>query len=188
MDISTISALGSSGVQAAQLMALLSASASGSSSDSSTAASGIPSDSVSISAAGQTISSTQGPASFMTDFNNLGSLIGSGDLTGAKQALAAMQAKMQAHQPSGSNPSDPLATDFAALGKALDSGDLASAQTAFKTLQTDLGSQSAASSAANPQLKDLDQLNSLFSSGDSTSTQDLNAKLLAAYLGSGSLT
>lgn len=179
MDISKLSTLGSSSVQATQLLALLSASSGGTSSDSSSAVSGIQSDSVSISAAGQSISDAQGPASFMTDFNNLGTLISSGDLAGAKKALAAMQAKMQANQPSGSSQTDsssstnPLLKDMDKLSSLLSSGDTTDAQTLLNQIEQKLQNGPPASQSTT--------------SSDAAGTQTLNAQLLSTYLSSGSL-
>ena len=131
---------------------------------------------MSISAAGLSASNAQA-SPFMTDLNNLGTLLSSGDLTGAQTLYNSIEAKMQAHQAAsgtssttGSSASNPIASDFAALGTALSSGSTSSALTAFQALQTDLASAAPASASAT--------------GTSSSSSQD--AWLLAAYLNSGS--
>jgi hypothetical protein len=127
------------------------------------------SDTLSLSVQAQLLSGTQGSNPFQTDFENLGKLIDSGDLAGAKKAFAAMQAKMQAHQSDRADQggTDPLADGLAAIGKALDSGDTNAAQTAFKALQTQLASLGGQDGpGSDPFEKDLAQLGSLMDAGD----------------------
>ena len=80
-------------------------------------------------------------------FKSLASALQSGDLTGARQAFAALQQSLpnssagnqtQTGQPgSGQNQ---FATDFTALGQALQSGNVTQAQKALATLQQDMQS------------------------------------------------
>lgn len=185
MDISTLSALGSSGVQVSNLLALLGTSSTTSTGSSATgssllsAVSGSQSDTLSLSAQGQAA------GGLLTDLNNLGTLISSGDLTGAAKALAAIQAKMPSGGSPGTQPAtsgtDTIGSDFTALSAALTSGDTRSAQSAFKTLQSDLakgpGGPPPSSGGSNPLAKDMTQLGSLISSGDLTDAQSLLAQI-----------
>ena len=136
-----ISSIGSYSVQALNLFATSVSNGSGGGTDTSGSALDAGTDLLSISAQAQWASRSQSAHPFKTDFEHLGALISSGDLTGAKQAYAAMQEKMQAH-PRGPGDSDPMASDFAAIGKALAAGDATSAQSAWNALETQLqGSQ-----------------------------------------------
>jgi hypothetical protein len=170
MDISTLSSLGASNVQAVNLVSLLNGSSSDTSNDALSTSLGSQADSLTLSSQGQWASRAQGANPFKTDFEALGKLIDSGDLAGAKKAFAAMTAKMQAHQKDDQNP---LATDFAALGKALAGGDTAAATTAYQSMQTDLKSLEAsqgasASGGANAFQTDLANLGKLLDAGDTT--------------------
>jgi hypothetical protein len=78
--------------------------------------------------------------------NDLGSLFGAvkaGDIRGAQQALAAVQADQSpfySNQPAGQSPGTGSAftTDFQTLIGAVQSGDAAGAQKALQSLQSDL--------------------------------------------------
>lgn len=90
----------------------------------------------------------QGPS----PFKDLADALQAGDLTGARDAFAAIQKRIQARraeQPENkANPSraaqggqkSQFSQDFAALGQALQSGDLEAAKQAFAALQQDLPS------------------------------------------------
>jgi len=197
MDISTLSTLGSSGVSALTLLQSLSSSSTTSDALSSILDSG--SDTVSISSQGQWTARAQEGNPFKADLANLGTLIQSGDLEGAKKAFAAMKAKMKSHQDQDSG-KDTLATDFEALGKALAGGDASAAKSAWTTLQTDLDAlktsrqsaasttastaASSASSSSNPFKADMDQLGALLDAGDLTGAQTL-FKTMASKLQDG---
>jgi hypothetical protein len=75
------------------------------------------------------------------DMNELGKLIDSGNLDGAKSLLKSMQSKMKAHHPSTQNAqsqstasSTDIESRFNSLGKSLDSNDLSSAQDTWSSL------------------------------------------------------
>ena len=155
MDISALSALGSSGVQASSLYALLSAFSASSGSDGDAGSSALQSDSLDISGAGWAASSGSGFNPLQQDMTRLGSLISSGDLTDAQTLLARIQQHLQAgpdgsasagsdssstSSTSGTSGSSTLASDFTALATALSSGSTTSAQSVFQTLQSDLAS------------------------------------------------
>jgi hypothetical protein len=170
MDISTLSSLGASNVQAVNLISLLNRSNTDTSNDALSTSLDSQADSLTLSSQGQWASRAQGANPFKTDFEALGKLIDSGDLAGAKKAFAAMMAKMQAHQKDDQNP---LATDFAALGKALAGGDTTAATAAYQAMQTDLKSLEAsqgasASGGSNPFQTDLANLGKLLDAGDTT--------------------
>ncbi|HNX32728.1 MAG TPA: hypothetical protein PKM35_14020, partial [Holophaga sp.] len=93
--------------------------------------SGTDSDSLEISSAAQSLSSSQDDNPLKADMEKLSSLIESGDLDGAKELYATMKERMQAHQGDGTDGKDPMASDFEAIGDALESGD---ADTALSTL------------------------------------------------------
>ncbi|MBI1754014.1 MAG: hypothetical protein HY014_10035 [Acidobacteria bacterium] len=161
----TVSAIGSS--QSLDLVSLLAtkrrASSTGASSGGDAAT-----DSLSLSLTAQAMARPQGSNPFQTDLENLGKLIDSGDLSGAKKAYAALQEKMQAHRPAEGG-DDPLAGAFTAIGEALDSGDETAAKTAFQSLQTQLaslGAPGAGQSGSNPFEQDLTQLGKRIDSGD----------------------
>ena len=134
MNISSVS----SSSQMQELLALLAPSAKSSASSSDSALSsllGSQSDSLSISPDGQRMSKSQGSDPFKADLENLGKLIDSGDLAGAKKAFATMKEKMDVHK--GDKPeNNPMASEFAALGKALDSDDTTSAKAAWSSIQS----------------------------------------------------
>lgn len=133
------------------------------------------SDSLTLSLSAQVLSQAQGSNPFQTDFDNLGSLIDSGDLAGAKKAYAAMQAKMQAHSASDGS-TDPLADAFTAIGKALDSGDATAAKSAFAAMQTQLstmGGAGASQSGTDPFQQDMAKLGKLIDSGDLAGAKSL---------------
>lgn len=94
-------------------------------------------DTLSLSMQAQVLAQSQGANPFRADFENLGKLIDSGDLDGAKKAYAAMQEKLQDHASDRSG-TDPMADGFAALGRALDSGDTTAAQSAWTTLMKEM--------------------------------------------------
>jgi hypothetical protein len=120
-----IASIGTSSSASLYLQSLLQSAISGTTSG--TSLSG-DSDTLTLSAAGQTASAQSNP--FQTDLDQLSSDISSGDLTSAKKDYAAMAEKMKQH---GDVPKD-----FAAIGTALDSGDLATAATAMATVQQDV--------------------------------------------------
>lgn len=167
MDLATLSALGASAVNPVNLISLLNTS-SGTDTNPISSVLDNQADTLSISSQGQWTSRAQSSNPFKTDFDQLGKLIASGDLAGAKKAFAAMQAKMKAHKQGGD---DPMAADFEALGKALASGDADAASAAYKTMQTDLQSLQASASAsgtqgADPFKTDFDNLGKLIAAGD----------------------
>jgi hypothetical protein len=161
MNVSSVGA-----AQSLDYLSLLSTrsrtSASGSSSADSTA------DTLSLSLQALMMSSqAQGTNPFQTDFDNLGSLIQSGDLEGAKKAYAAMQEKLQAHGSDGGR-NDAMSESFAAIGKALDSGDTSAAQSAWSAMQTQLQSMGGpgGGTGGNPFEQDMTQLGTLLDAGD----------------------
>jgi hypothetical protein len=169
MDLSSISASGASGIQAATLLALLNRSSS-SDSDSASALDALSSDSVSISAAG--LQAATNP--MQADLDKLSKLISSGDTTAAKELLAQIEKKFKEHGPdaAGGSSSSSSGTagassgpeaDFAALENALESGDTTTAQTALTKLKQ--GLQAMGQPPAPP-----------------SGSQSLEATLLAAYL------
>jgi hypothetical protein len=141
-------------------------------------------DSLSISAAGQAASGTQGTDPFKTDLAALEATLKSGDLDASRKAYQAMVDKMKEH---GAVPSD-----FAAIGKALDSGDLDGAKTALDAVEKNVAShQGPPSSDSNPMKNDMDQLGSLLQAGDLTGAQSLFASIqtkLKAHGAQGSTT
>ena len=167
----SISSIGACDTQALSLIARLGKSSDSTTSDSLLSLLDTGSDSLSISTQGQWMSRTQDTNPFKTDFDNLGSLISSGDLEEAQAAYAAMQAKMNGAQ----GGEDPMAGAFAAIGTALDSGDLASAQKAWDSMQSSLASFGASQSggSTNPLKNDMSQLATLLEAGDLTSAQAL---------------
>lgn len=177
MDISSI---GASNIQALNLISLLGSSSSSSNSDDLLSLLGGQTDSVSLSAQGQWLSRAQESNPFKADFDNLGSLISSGDTEGAKAAYAAMQEKMQARQ----GADDPMASDFAAIGTALESGDADAAQAAWSALSEKLQSMP----PPPPPPKNAADSNSSTSTSASTSSSDLEAMLISMYLQSGVFT
>jgi len=166
----SISPIGASSVSALTLSKLLGSSSSSSSTDDLSSLLGISQDTLSISPEAQWMNRSQGSNPFKTDFDNLGSLIQSGDITSAKKAYAAMLEKMQAHS-SAQNGQDAITAQFAAIGKALASDDTATAQSAWSTMQS--GLQNMGQNASNPMQKDLEQLNGLIAAGDLTSASTL---------------
>ena len=166
----SISSIGALNVQALNLISRLGTSSNSASSDDLITLLGSQSDSLSVSALGQWASRSQASNPFKTDFDNLGSLIASGDLEGAQKAYDAMQEKMQALQGTGD---DPMGSDFAAIGAALSAGDTEAATTAWATLQTRLEAFSADRDTSNPLKKDMDQLGKLLEAGDLSGAQAL---------------
>lgn len=106
------------------------------------------------------------PSGLKEDMEQLGSLLDSGDLEGAKKLLATMQERMStgAKEQSGSSTSgDTLGSSFTALGSALESGDLDTARSTWETLQESLEKRSSDATSAS-------------------SSSSLDALLLASYL------
>jgi soluble cytochrome b562 len=86
-------------------------------------------------------SGTTSSNSFQQDMDELGKLINSGNLDGAKSLLKSMQSKMKAHDNSTQNaPSQSAGSNtdieslFDSLGKSLNSNDLSSAQDTWNNL------------------------------------------------------
>ena len=75
------------------------------------------------------------------DFEALAQALGSGDLSGAQSAFAALQQDLknvgqsQSGQQAGASGQDKFQTALQALSQALSSGDLSAAQSAFASLQ-----------------------------------------------------
>ncbi len=136
-------------------------------------------DLLTISAAGQQASASQGTDPFQTDLSKLESTIASGDLTSARKAYQAMVDKMKER---GDVPSD-----FAAIGTALDSGDLTAASTAMETVKKNVAAHGPGGGpppqGSNPLKADLDQLGALISSGDTTSASSLLTNILGKATG-----
>ncbi len=133
--------------------------------------SGTDSDSLEISSAAQSLSSSQDDNPLKADMEKLSSLIESGDLDGAKELYATMKERMQAHQGDGTDGKDPMASDFEAIGDALESGDADTALSTLETLQSKLEKF-----GAGPKPED--------ASNDTSTTStaaDLNTLLVAAY-------
>ena len=152
----SVSSIQSSSVSSLEYLSLLatqkkaSTTSSGSSSDST--------DTLTLSLQAQVLAQGQSSGSnpFQADFENLGSLLQSGDLAGAKALYTTMQAKLQGHRPpppsdssnsssssSSSSSGSSLDTSLAAIGTALNSGDLSAAQDAWTSLMQDLQKRSA---------------------------------------------
>lgn len=164
MSVSTVS---SSSVQALlKLAQLRAASTTTASSASSTTAS--TEDTVAFSADALWLSQTQGTDPLRSDLSDLGDLLSSGDVDGARSAFASIQQKL-AQGPGGTD-GGPLGTTFSALGTALDSGDTAAIQKAWDALQDKLKtgpSQGGGPRAGqDPFQQDLQALGSLVSGGD----------------------
>jgi len=85
------------------------------------------------------------------DFRALKSTLHTGDLAGATQAFATLQADIQkASQTSGQNLFDPtsaIGKDFQAVGEALKAGDVSAAKQAFATFRQDIRSAGRAARA-----------------------------------------
>ena len=86
-------------------------------------------------------SGTTNSNSFQQDLDELGKLINSGNLDGAKSLLKSMQSKMKAHQHStqgtqsqSSGSSTDIESLFNSLGNSLNSNDLSSAQDTWNNL------------------------------------------------------
>ncbi len=168
MDTSSIGAY--TNIQALNLISRLGSTSSGSSSDDLISLLGNQSDTLSLSSVSQWLSRTQEYNPFKADFESLGDLISSGDLSAAQAAYAAMQEKMQA---AGSE--DPMASDFAAIGTALESGDATAAQEAWTALDSKLQSMGA------PPPPPPEEEEESSSSGTSYSTTDIEALLASMY-------
>jgi len=147
MSVSSVSSSSSSYLQ--QMLALLASSGSSTTQSLLESASGSDTDTVSFSVTGLALAA-RGADPFKSDFDNLGSLIASGDLEGAQEAYAAMQEKMQSH-----GDDDPMASAFAAIGEALESGDLEAAQEAWDAMQSKLESFKPAGPPPDPLKADL---------------------------------
>lgn len=129
-------------------------------------------DVLDLSSVAQWASRTQVGNPFQMDFENLGTLINGGDLTGAASAYAAMQAKMQAGRGDGGD----MAKDFAAVGSALEKGDLSGAQSAWQALQSRMEAMEAGRGAhgrRHGMKEDMDQLGQLLANGDLSGAQSL---------------
>jgi len=129
------------------------------------------SDSLEISTAAQTLSTSQGDNPLKADMEKLSDLIESGDLDGAKELYETMKERMQAHQGAGSDGEDPMASDFAAIGDALESGDADTALSTLETLQSKLEKF-----GAGPKPEDASN-----ASSTTSTAADLNTLLVAAY-------
>ena len=90
-------------------------------------------DSLALSIDAWRLAQTQGGRSFPQDFLDLGRLIQSGNLEGARQAYSTVSALLQGRPASASEQAF-LAGDFASLGQALASGDLAASGSAWSAL------------------------------------------------------
>lgn len=161
--------IGVSNVSSLLLSKLLGTSSSSSSYDETSSLSQSALDSLFISPEAQWMSRGQEGNPFKADFDNLGSLIQSGDLDSAKTAYSEMLEKMQARQ----GGQDAISTTFAAIGKALESGDATAAQSAWSSMQASLASMANGHQTSNPMQRDMDKLSALISSGDITSASTL---------------
>lgn len=164
----TISPIGASSVSSLLLSKLLGTSSSSGTEDYSSLTQSTV-DSLFLSPEAQWMSRGQEGNPFKADFDNLGSLIQSGDLEGAKKAYASMLEKMQSRQ----DGQDPMATAFTAIGTALESGDATAAKSAWGTMQASLASMGDGNHGSNPMQRDMDKLSSLIASGDLTSASTL---------------
>src|SRR5580700_4883404 len=85
---------------------------------------------------GTTSTSSSQSNNFFSDFEQLGSSLQSGSLSGAQQAYNSLASLLQ--NSSSANSSSPAAQAFKALGQALQSGNLPAAQQAFSSLEQDV--------------------------------------------------
>jgi hypothetical protein len=171
MDITSLSLLGASSVQSTNLLALMGSTGTGDDSSGDSALQGIQSDSLDISAAGWSAANAQGGGGLQVDINNLGSLISSGDLTGAQKLLTQIQERMQAA----------TAASADATGSSSSTTDASSAATSASSSTS--ATASASSTGADTISADLSALATALSSGSTASAQSA-FKTLQSDLGS----
>lgn len=96
-----------------------------------------PSDSLTLSIDAWLLAKGQGGGTFQKGLEELGRLIHSGDLEGARQAYSTLSALLQG-RPVSSSEEAYLAREFANLGQVLASGDAAASGSAWSTLGAEL--------------------------------------------------
>ncbi|BCS55919.1 EF-hand domain-containing protein [Geobacter sp. SVR] len=144
-----------------------------------------------------TTTTSSNPKSLMDD---LGTALQSGDLSGAKDALAALQKDVSAHN--GGRSDDPFSKDLQSLSDALDSGNVSEANSVFAGIQEKMSSRpahggehrhaqqdgtqdSAQDDAAAATLQAmLDAMGTSSSATSDSSTSDTLKSILTAALGS----
>jgi hypothetical protein len=152
----------------------------------------------SISAASlrQYVASSSNPSQLQQALQSLQKSLAVGDLTGAQSAFQTLQQVNQnlvTANGSASPGSSQISTDLTALGSALSSGDLSGAQSAFAAVQSDFKSAASPAQILEKSLalqsEQLVQglLNTLNSTGESSSSAPDASSLLASAYGSGGL-
>jgi hypothetical protein len=139
------------------------------------------SESLSLSSQSQCLSRIQGANPFHVDWENLGSLIDSGNREGVKRALSDWRSRMQSPQGLFPVEEDPLASEFSVIGTALGSGDVTPAKQVWKKVQSKLEDVEASPkpsgmSSLDPMKADMDRPVELIASTDMSGAQSGNSQ------------